>query len=74
MRATQGIEGAMLLSNAPAIMVKHLPAGRRRQTLGLRASLIYLGLFLGSISGAGLAQQHGWRVIFLLEIPLGLLA
>jgi EmrB/QacA subfamily drug resistance transporter len=73
-RAVQGIGGAMVLSNSPAILVKHLPASRRGQTLGLRGSFIYLGLFLGSASGSWLAQQHGWSVIFLLQVPLGLFA
>jgi len=50
-RTIQGIGAAMLLASSPALLVKHLPAARRGWALGLRASLIYLGLVLGPALG-----------------------
>jgi MFS family permease len=46
-RLIQGVGTAMLLASSPALLVTHLPAKHRGQALGLRASLIYLGLAIG---------------------------
>lgn len=74
LRMVQGAAAAMVLASAPALLTKHLPAGRRGYAMGWRAALIYLGLFLGSAVGGWLAHQFGWRAIFLAQFPVGLLA
>lgn len=73
-RVLQGIGTAMLLSNSPAILVKHFSAKQRGQALGLRASFTYSGLVIGPAVGGWLAARYGWRSVFLMQLPAGLLA
>jgi EmrB/QacA subfamily drug resistance transporter len=72
-RIVQGSGAAMLLASSPALLVKHLPAERRGRAFGLRASLIYLGLAAGPALGGWLARAYGWRGVFLMQLPVGLL-
>ncbi len=50
-RALQGLGGAMLIANAPAILTKNFPSTQRGQVLGLQATMTYLGLTLGPTLG-----------------------
>jgi EmrB/QacA subfamily drug resistance transporter len=72
-RIIQGIGSAMLLACSPALLVKHLPAERRGRALGLRASLIYLGLVAGPAMGGWLAGHFGWRAAFSMQLPIGMI-
>ena len=69
-RIVQGIGAAMLLATSPALLVKSFPAERRGQALGLRASLIYLGLSAGPVVGSWLTGYYGWRAVFYMQLPV----
>jgi EmrB/QacA subfamily drug resistance transporter len=69
-RIIQGIGAAMLMVSSPALLVKHSPAKRRGRVLGLRASLIYLGLAAGPAVGGWLAGRYGWRAVFWMQLPV----
>jgi MFS family permease len=71
-RIIQGIGTAMLLASSPALLMKHLPAERRGHALGCRASFIYLGLAAGPALGGWMAGNYGWRAVFCMQIPIGL--
>jgi EmrB/QacA subfamily drug resistance transporter len=73
-RATQALGGAMLSSNAPAILTKSFPATQRGQALGLQATMTYLGLTVGPSLGGWLTDQFSWRAVFYINVPVGLLA
>jgi EmrB/QacA subfamily drug resistance transporter len=73
-RALQALGGAMLLANAPAILTKNFPPTQRGQALGLQATMTYLGLTVGPSLGGWLTSQYGWRAVFYINIPVGLLA
>jgi EmrB/QacA subfamily drug resistance transporter len=73
-RATQALGGAMLSSNAPAILTKSFPASQRGQALGLQATMTYLGLTVGPSLGGWLTNQFSWRAVFYINVPVGLLA
>jgi len=73
-RVFQGIGAAFLFANAPAILTKNYPASRRGEVLGLQASMTYLGLTAGPSLGGWLTGLFGWRVIFFINVPVGLLA
>jgi len=73
-RVLQGIGAAFLFANAPAILTKNYPASRRGEVLGLQASMTYLGLTAGPSLGGWLTGLFGWRVIFFINVPVGLLA
>lgn len=73
-RAFQALGGAMLLANSPAILTKNFPAQQRGQVLGLQATMTYLGLTVGPSLGGWLTSQYGWRSVFYINLPVGLLA
>jgi EmrB/QacA subfamily drug resistance transporter len=73
-RATQALGGAMLSSNAPAILTKSFPAAQRGQALGLQATMTYLGLSVGPSLGGWLTNQFSWRAVFYINVPVGLAA
>jgi EmrB/QacA subfamily drug resistance transporter len=73
-RALQGLGGAMMFGTGVAILTSVFPAGERGKVLGLNTAVTYLGLSVGPALGGVLTQQLGWRSIFLIGVPLGLIA
>jgi len=63
----------MLFANAPAILVAAFPPTERGRALGLQAVMTYLGLSAGPPLGGLLATHFGWRAIFFVNVPVGLL-
>ena len=73
-RGVQAIGAAMLASNSPAILTGNFPPDKRGQALGLSATMTYLGLTVGPSLGGWLTEQFSWRIVFYINIPVGLLA
>jgi EmrB/QacA subfamily drug resistance transporter len=73
-RGMQAVGGAMLASNAPAIVTGNFPSEQRGQAFGLVSTMTYLGLTVGPSLGGWLVQTLGWRIIFYINVPVGLLA
>jgi EmrB/QacA subfamily drug resistance transporter len=73
-RALQATGGAMLMANSPAILTKNFPAAQRGQALGLQAAMTYLGLTVGPSLGGWLTDTLGWRSVFYVNVPIGILA
>lgn len=72
-RAIQGSGGAMLASTAVAILAAAFGPGERGKALGINAAALYAGLSIGPAVGGFLTQTFGWRAVFFVNIPLGLL-
>jgi len=72
-RGLQALGAAMLAANSPAILTKNFPANQRGQALGLQATMTYLGLTVGPSLGGWLTTFFGWRVVFYINVPVGLL-
>ncbi|MCL4395353.1 MAG: MFS transporter [Chloroflexi bacterium] len=73
-RALQAIGAAMLLSNSAAILTKNFPAEQRGQALGMQATMTYLGLTVGPSLGGWLTTAFGWRAVFYINVPVGIVA
>lgn len=73
-RALQAVGAAMLLSNSAAILTGSFPPERRGRVLGLQAMMTYLGLIVGPSLGGWLTQHLGWRFVFFINLPVGLVA
>ena len=73
-RGVQAMGAAMLFANAPAILTKAFPPQQRGQALGMQATMTYLGLTAGPSLGGWLAQAYGWRSVFYINVPIGLIA
>ena len=73
-RGAQALGAAMLFANSPAILTKSFPAEMRGRALGLQATMTYLGLTIGPSIGGWLTTALGWRSVFYINLPVGLLA
>ncbi len=72
-RVLQGFGSAMIFGTAVAILTSVFPVGERGKALGINVSSTYLGLSLGPFLGGFLTQHLGWRSIFFVNVPLGIL-
>jgi EmrB/QacA subfamily drug resistance transporter len=71
-RVLQGIGSAMVFGTGVAILTSVFPPGERGRALGLNVAATYTGLSLGPFLGGLLTQNLGWRSLFLINVPLGL--
>jgi EmrB/QacA subfamily drug resistance transporter len=71
-RAMQGLGAAMLFGTVLAILVAAYPLEERGKVLGINVASVYLGLSFGPFIGGVLTQNLGWRSVFFLNVPLGL--
>lgn len=72
-RVIQGIGSAMIFVTGIAIITSVFPPRERGKAIGVSISAVYLGLVMGPVLGGFLTQYLGWRSIFYLIVPLGLL-
>ncbi len=72
-RVFQGFGSAMIFGTGMAILTSVFPAAERGRVLGINVAAVYLGLSLGPALGGFLTQQFGWRSIFLVNVPLGIM-
>jgi EmrB/QacA subfamily drug resistance transporter len=72
-RVLQGIGSAMIFGTGVAILTSVFSIGERGKVLGINVAAVYLGLSLGPFLGGFLTQHFGWRSIFLMTVPLGVI-
>lgn len=72
-RILQGLGASMLMSNGPAIVTQTFEYGSRGKALGILSMVVSMGLVSGPSIGGFLIGSLGWRSIFLVNIPIGLL-
>ncbi len=72
-RVLQGIGSAMIFGTAVAILTSVFPVKERGRALGVNVAAVYLGLSLGPFLGGFLTEHLGWRSVFLVNVPLGLI-
>ena len=73
-RLIQGIGGGMLSATSLGAIGYYLPHGSRGTGIGIVSAASALGATLGSPLGGILSEVLGWRWIFLVNIPVGVLA
>jgi len=74
LRVIQGFGSAMIFGTGVALLTSVFPAQERGKALGINAAAVYLGLSVGPFLGGLLTSHFGWRSIFLVNVPLGLIA
>jgi EmrB/QacA subfamily drug resistance transporter len=74
LRVLQGFGSAMIFGTAIAILTSVTPADHLGRVLGIYTTAVYLGLSMGPFLGGYLTGIFGWRSVFLVNVPLGLLA
>jgi Arabinose efflux permease len=73
MRILQGISGSMIATAGMALITSAFPPNERGKVLGLNVSAVYIGLAIGPSLGGFLTQAFGWRSIFLIVVPFGII-
>jgi EmrB/QacA subfamily drug resistance transporter len=73
LRVFQGLGAAMFVTTGMAILTSIFPPNRRGRVIGIYVAAVYIGLSVGPFAGGFLTHYLGWRSIFLIMLPLGLL-
>jgi EmrB/QacA subfamily drug resistance transporter len=73
MRFFQGMGGSMVMATTFAIVVAVFPPEERGKALGIAVASVYAGISCGPFIGGALVTAFGWRSIFYLVVPLGLI-
>ena len=73
-RILQGFGGAMIFGTSVAILTSVFPPGERGKALGIYITAVYFGLTVGPFLGGVLTQYFGWRSIFFVNVPIGIIA
>ncbi len=71
-RALQGAGGAMFVPLTLTMLSAVTPSARRGAVLGAWGGIGGLGAALGPLVGGALAGSVGWRAIFWVNVPVGL--
>jgi EmrB/QacA subfamily drug resistance transporter len=76
-RLIQGLAGGMITPQVSALIQQMFPGKERARAFGLLGSVIGLSTALGPLIGGLLIQafgtQDGWRWVFFVNLPIGLL-
>jgi EmrB/QacA subfamily drug resistance transporter len=72
-RAAQGLGAAIMMALAMAFVGETVPKARTGSAMGLLGTMSAIGTALGPSLGGVLIAGPGWRAIFLIMVPLGIL-
>jgi EmrB/QacA subfamily drug resistance transporter len=73
-RVVQGIGAAMLQANSVAIIALAVPREKLGRAIGIQGTAQALGLAAGPSIGGLLLAAGGWRLLFLVNVPAGVVA
>jgi len=73
-RVIQGMGSAMIFATSLAILTSVFPSQERGKAIGITVTAVYIGLSTGPFVGGVLTHHFTWRAIFVVTIPLGIMA
>jgi len=73
-RGFQAVGAALLQANSVALVVLSVPRPRVRTAIGVQSAAQAVGLALGPSLGGFLVDAYGWRSVFWVNVPMGLVA
>jgi EmrB/QacA subfamily drug resistance transporter len=71
-RIVQAVGAALMGATSAAIVTAVFPAHERGRALGINVMAVYLGLSVGPPLGGIIVDNFGWRWIFLINLPIGI--
>jgi EmrB/QacA subfamily drug resistance transporter len=72
-RAAQGLGAAVMMALTMALVGETVPQAKTGRAMGLLGTMSAIGTALGPSLGGILIAGLGWRAIFLINLPLGVL-
>ena len=73
-RAVQGLGAAVMMALTLALVGETVPKAETGSAMGLLGAMSAVGTALGPSLGGVLIAGLGWRALFLVKVPLGILA
>jgi len=73
-RALQGLGAVMMQALGIAMITQIFPASERGRALGLMGGIVSIGIASGPALGGLIIGLLGWRFVFWVNIPVGILA
>ncbi|MGW4898629.1 DHA2 family efflux MFS transporter permease subunit [Kitasatospora sp. NPDC004240] len=73
-RVLQGLGGGMVMPVGMTVLVRAADPGRTGRTMSVLGIPVLVGPLAGPVLGGWLVDQASWRWIFLVNLPVGLLA
>ncbi len=73
-RTAQGFGAAIMMALTMASVADTVPKSRAGSAMGLLGTMSAVGTALGPSLGGALIAGFGWQVMFLVHVPLGILA
>ena len=71
-RIVQALGAVMMMSLGPAVLIEAFPPGERGKALGWIGTAVSLGIVTGPVVGGLLISSFGWRSIFFVNLPVGI--
>jgi len=72
-RLVQAVGAAMTVATGNAIITASFPSEERGRALGIMGAVVGVGLLSGPVLGGILLDLLGWRSIFYLRLPIGII-
>src|SRR5829696_8179692 len=73
-RVLQGIGGALMMPQTLSLITVAFPPQKRGAAMGVWGSVVALGAVLGPLLGGYIVTHYPWEWIFLINIPVGIVA
>ena len=72
-RVFQGVGAAMSMATSMAIISDVFPVKERGKAMGIVVACVYIGYSFGPFAGGWLTGLLGWKSIFLINAPIGII-
>src|SRR5215210_8336312 len=73
-RSLMGIGGALIMPTTLSIITNVFPAEERPKAIGIWAAVAGIGVGIGPASGGWLLEQFDWAAVFLINVPIAVVA
>lgn len=73
-RVLQGLGGAFMMPQTLSLITVVFPAEKRGAAMGVWGGIVALGAVVGPIVGGLIVTNYAWEWVFLINIPVGIIA